>query len=219
MIAARRDFPDRQSLASALAADMAQNLRSAVEDKGRALLAVSGGNTPKLFFASLSRERLDWPRITVTLVDERCVPDSDERSNARLVKSHLLVGDARFATFVPLYKNEKAASKLGAFDAVTLGMGTDGHTASFFPGGDHLAAALDPDAKDIIVSMKAASAGEPRLTFTLPQLLKARHIALHIEGDDKARALAKAMEPGAVNAMPIRAVLNAPNPLVIYWSP
>jgi 6-phosphogluconolactonase len=218
MIAARRDFPDRQSLASALAADMAQHLRSAVEARGRALLAVSGGNTPKLFFDSLSRERLDWPRITLTLVDERCVPDSDERSNARLVKSHLLVGNAASATFVPLYKNERAAASLGAFDAVTLGMGTDGHTASFFPGGDHLAAALDPRAKGI-VTMKAASAGEPRLTFTLPELLKAKHIVLHIEGDDKARALAKAMEPGAVEAMPVRAVLNAPNPLVIYWSP
>src|SRR5205823_2342097 len=130
MIAARRDFADRQAVASALAQDISQRIDKAVSSKGHALIAVSGGTTPKLFFDRLSSESADWPRVTVTLVDERCVPDDNERSNARLVKTHLLVNSAVAAKFVPLFNNEAAAAKLGRFDAVVLGMGTDGHTAS-----------------------------------------------------------------------------------------
>src|SRR5205823_6529299 len=167
MIGARRDFADRQAVASALAQDISQRLDKAVSNNGSALIAVSGGTTPRLFFNGLSRKSVAWPRVTVTLVDERCVPGDNERSNARLVKTHLLVNSAAAAKFVPLFNNEAAAAKLGRFDAVVLGMGTDGHTASFFPGGDRLAEALDRSGAARIVAMRTPAAGEPRLTFTL----------------------------------------------------
>src|SRR5439155_23549333 len=99
------------------------------------------------------------------------------------------------------------------------GMGTDGHTASFFPGGDHLAEALDRNAAARIVAMHAPAASEPRLTFTLRALLDAEFIALYIEGEEKAQVLADALQPGPVEAMPIRAFLTAPEPITVYWSP
>jgi 6-phosphogluconolactonase len=219
MMAARRDFADRQILASALARDVAQRLDAALRDSGGALIAVSGGTTPKVFLERLSREPIDWSRVTVTLVDERCVPEESERSNARLVKTHLLANAAVAAAFVPLFKNESAAANLGRFDVVVLGMGTDGHTASFFPRGDRLADALDVNRKGRIIAIEAPGAGEPRLTFSLPALLDAGFIALHIEGKEKAQALVEALEPGPVEDMPVRAVLRAAAPIIVYWSP
>ena len=219
MMAARRDFADRQILASALARDVAQRLDAALRDSGGALIAVSGGTTPKVFFERLSREPIDWSRVTVTLVDERCVPEESERSNARLVKTHLLANAAVAAAFVPLFKNESAAANLGRFDVVVLGLGTDGHTASFFPRGDRLADALDVNRQGRIIAIEAPGAGEPRLTFSLPALLDAGFIALHIEGKEKAQVLVEALEPGPVEDMPVRAVLRAAAPIIVYWSP
>ncbi len=170
-------------------------------------------------FDHLSRQDLAWDKVTVTLVDERQVPVTSDRSNARLVAQHLLKNEAARARFVPLFENLAAAAKLPAFDAVVLGMGDDGHTASFFPGGDNLAKALDPTMQDRIIAMQAPDAGEPRLTFTLKVLLESPYIALHIEGDDKMKVLEKALKPGPVAEMPIRAVLQATHPVTLYWAP
>ena len=112
-----------------------------------------------------------------------------------------------------------AAAELPTFDAVVLGMGDDGHTASFFPDGDNLAKALDPATTERIVTMQAPDAGEPRLTFTLKALLASPFIALHIEGDDKMKVLEKAETPGPVADMPMRAVLEAAQPVTLYWAP
>ena len=106
------------------------------------------------------------------------------------------------------------------FDALVLGMGHDGHTASFFPGGDHLAAALDPAGTKRVLPMRAPDAGEPRVTLTLPAILAARHRYLHIEGTDKREVLRQAVaDEGDGNAYPIRSVLApAASPLHIYWT-
>ena len=112
MIAARRIRTDRQALAETLAEDLAHILRRRVIANGSALIAVSGGNTPKLMFDHLSRQVLAWDKVTVTLVDERQVPISSDRSNARLVSQHLLKNNAASANFVPLFDNVAAASNL-----------------------------------------------------------------------------------------------------------
>ena len=91
MIEAERIFHAREALAESLAHDVAEELMRAIEAKGKATLAVSGGTTPKTFFAKLSQIDLPWHRVTVTLVDERQVPETSERSNARLVRETLLV--------------------------------------------------------------------------------------------------------------------------------
>lgn len=219
MIGKRKLRTDRQALAETLAEDLAHILRRRIAADSTALIAVSGGNTPKLMFDHLSRQVLAWDKVTITLVDERQVPVTSDRSNARLVSEHLLKNNAASAHFVPLFQNVAAASNLPVFDAVVLGMGDDGHTASFFPNGDNLAKALDPAAQDRIVTMQAPDAGEPRLTFTLKALLASPFLALHIEGDDKMKVLEKALTPGPVAEMPIRAVLEATHPVTLYWAP
>jgi 6-phosphogluconolactonase len=67
--------------------------------------------------------------------------------------------------------------------------------------------------------MSAPAAGEPRLTFTLPTLLDASSLCLHIEGQEKRDALNKALGEGPVEAMPIRAILRSKKPLTLYWCP
>ena len=218
LIEAERIFDAREALAETLARDVADELERAIEAKGRATLAVSGGTTPKLFFEKLSVIDIPWSRVSVTLVDERQVPESSERSNARLVRQHLLQNKAAAARFVPLVDNPDAEN-IPAFDVAVLGMGNDGHTASFFPGGDTLAEAIDAETRKRLIAITAPGAGEPRLTFTLPVLAQAGRLALHIEGAEKKQVLKQALAEGPQEDMPVRAVLRGPAPVTLYWCP
>jgi 6-phosphogluconolactonase len=217
-------FPTREELADALAGHVAAVLRQHLNHEERAVLALSGGTTPARFLDLLSRKPLDWARVAVTLVDERWVDENSPRSNAALVRANLLHGAAATARFLPLYNGaatpEEGAKALNLPLPLTvgvLGMGEDGHTASFFPQGDHLAEALDPKGKAIALPMRAPDAQEPRITLTLPVLLGADYLALHIEGDTKRLVLEKALVQGA--SLPISAVLAARPGMDIYWSP
>ncbi|WP_430391907.1 6-phosphogluconolactonase [Dyella sp. 20L07] len=226
-------FTDCQALAAALAERVAERLREGIAERGTALLAVSGGSTPRHFFERLSRESLDWAKVQITLVDERWVPESNERSNAGMVKAMLLQHAASVAQFVPLYADAPTPeaglavvrARMGAlalpFDAVVLGMGNDGHTASFFPGGDRLPEALDANNPARVLPMRAAGAGEPRITFTLSALLDTRALFLHVEGETKRQLLADArLGLGEAANFPIRAVLTQQRvPVAVYWCP
>lgn len=226
-------FTDCHAQAAALAERVAKRLRMSLNQRGHALLAVSGGSTPKDFFAQLSKETLDWANVKITLVDERWVPDTDERSNAKLVKTVLLQNEAAAATFVPLYSDAPTPEEgLAAtsrrieelalpFDAVVLGMGDDGHTASFFPGGDHLAEALDLDGKSRVLPMHAPDAGEPRITLTLPTLLETESLFLLVTGNKKRDVLADArLGLDAARDYPVRSVLTQLRvPVAVYWCP
>lgn len=225
-------FADGNALAEALATSVAAHLQAACDARGKAVLAVSGGTTPARFFKALSVKDLPWSKITVTLVDERFVPPSNDRSNQKLVTELLLQNAAAKANFVGLYHasaDADAAVQLAAtaiaalgqpFDVTILGMGGDGHTASFFPGGDHLADAISMQQPALVLSMQAEGAGEPRLTLTLPVIVHSRFVVLHIEGDGKKAVLDKALGDGATTDMPIRAVLrHTPINLEIFWAP
>lgn len=227
----RRSFAGKDELALALADAVATDLKAAVSARGAGTLAVSGGSTPSRFFAELGRRiDVEWSRVTITLVDERWVDEGSERSNARLVREKLLSGVAAAARFVPLYQGGEvptaasvaqasaAIAALGSLDAVVLGMGSDGHTASFFPGGDTLDQALT--AGGPVVDIRAPGAGEPRVTLTLARILAAQSLYLHIEGDEKLRVLDAALSPGAASDMPVRAVLHQDRkPVTIFWCP
>lgn len=228
----RHTFEDRKELAETLAGRVAAQLQAAIGRRGRATMAVSGGTTPKLFFKALSAEEIAWDQVTVTLVDERFVPETSERSNQRLVVGYLLQKKAARARFVPLY-NGAASPELAAdhasgvlaqlprpFDVVALGMGTDGHTASFFPEGDRLAEAISGNADRPVLSMNAPAAAEPRLTLTLPWIVEAELLVLHIESEEKRKVLEQAEGDGPAEEMPIRSVLRgAETPVELYWAP
>ncbi len=218
MISQRHNFENREALAKALADRVARGLSRAISRQGSAVLALSGGITPALFFQHLSNENISWEKVTVTLVDERQVDEHSPRSNAKLVKQNLLQNQAKAAKFVALFQNASVAEKL-TLDVVVLGMGEDAHTASFFPGGDKLADALDMDSKTKISTMQAPAAGEPRLTFTLPALMQAKVLCLHLEGQKKHEVIETAIVGTDVMTMPIRAVLQADTPLEIFWCP
>jgi 6-phosphogluconolactonase len=224
------EFATPEALANTFAGRIAGVLAGAVKARGQALLAVSGGTTPVHLFKALSETGIDWRRVTVTLVDERFVPPASPRSNEGLVRRDLLQGEAASARFAGLYHEaatvEEAAKKAGTalsslsypFDFVVLGMGPDGHTASFFPDDPDLARPLDLSGTRTILPVHAPSAGEPRLTFSLPKLIEARNLALHIEGKDKKRTLEDALGDGP--RLPIRAVFDAATqPVDIYWAP
>ena len=216
---ALRTFADGAALAPAFADWTADILRAAIAARGMALLVVSGGSTPKRYFQELSTRPLDWSRVAVTLADERRVPDDSPRSNAKLVRETLLVGEAAKASFAPLADSrlspdqELAAASArvarlpSPADLVVLGMGDDGHTASWFPLSKGLEEAIDPAARALVAPIAAPDGLEPRLTLTGRVILRARHLALQIEGPAKAATFAQALKPGLVEDMPIRAVL------------
>ncbi len=226
-------FTDCHALADALAERIADRLREGIAERGHALLAVSGGSTPRHFFERLSRQAVEWAKVQVTLVDERWVPETSERSNAGMVKALLLQHAASVAQFVPLYADAptpeaglvtlraRMATLQLPFDAVVLGMGNDGHTASFFPDGDRLPEALDATSGVRVLPMRAPGAGEPRITFTLSALLQTRALYLHIEGETKRQLLADArLGLGEAARFPVRAVLTQERvPVAVYWCP
>ena len=225
----RHDFVSRDALAEALAAAVAGQLRDAIGLKGEATLAVSGGSTPAPFFEALSRIELDWDKVAGTLIDERFVDESSPRSNAALVRSKLMRNEAGKARFLPLYRpnvtQEEAAKEASVaiarldlpLDVAVLGMGDDGHTASFFPDAAELETLLGPATAEVVSPVHADSAGEPRLTMTLPPIASARFIALHIVGADKQTTLERALAKGS--RLPIRRVIDAAQtPVEIFWA-
>jgi len=163
---------------------------------------------------------LDWTRVAITLADERRVADDSPRSNARLVREKLLRNRAEAASFTPLADirlpadQELAAASAriarlpSPADVVILGMGDDGHTASWFPAAEGLAEAMDPGARQLVAPIVAPDAPEPRLTLTGRVILRAKAIALEIQGEAKLATFANALEPGPEEAMPIRAVMR-----------
>jgi len=228
----RVDSKNREELATRLAEAVIADLRRGISERDIAVLAVSGGSTPVLFFQKLAlQDDIDWTKVIITLVDERWVDETSGRSNARLVRQNLLTGPAALAHFVPLFvggtdpdpkniarSNDFQQQIPHPYNAVVLGMGNDGHTASFFPGADALDQALT--SHEFVLAIRAPGAGEPRATLTLPRLLETHSLYLHIEGAQKYQTLARAMENGPISDMPVRAVLRQNEKLLnIYWCP
>lgn len=217
----------RQQLAEQLAEAVFQALQEDLNHQERALLVVSGGSTPVPFFKALAAKRLPWNRIDITLADERWVREESSDSNAKLVREHLLQGEAKAAQFIPLTCDtatpeegvEEITKRMDSLawpaSVVILGMGGDGHTASLFPDSRELDLALATD--ELLVAVRTPSQPQPRITFSADRLHQARRHFLHITGDDKRAVLAKALNGDDVRQLPIRVFLTCP--LAIYWAP
>lgn len=218
------EHADRDMLALGLAGRLASGLRQALEQKDHVLFVVPGGTTPGPIYDTLSAVDLNWSRVRVLLSDERWVPEDHPRSNTALVRERLLTGPAAKAKMVPLYLD--GASPSDAIQRLTLaiepelpidvcllGMGSDMHTASLFPGAPGLDAALGPDAPVLSVQ-EPAGQPETRISLAARVLRDASSLYLVITGDDKKTAVERAEGLSPQDA-PVSALLDRAE---VHWS-
>lgn len=231
---------------------IAQQLQTAIAQRGRATLALSGGRSPIALFEHLRQQDIDWARVQITLVDERCVPEDHPDSNALLVRNHLLQGAAAQARFTgwldlpwPLALDagaecvahgadrsnnghlagpalaERASQRLRALgpaiDVLLLGMGEDGHTASWFPDSPGLHEALH--GMQPVVFTQPRTAAHPRLTLSRAWVLAARHRHLALTGAAKLVVYQRALQAPSPE-FPVSFVLErAAGPIDVWMAP
>jgi 6-phosphogluconolactonase len=203
-------FSDESAAARACAWDLRATIRIAVERRGAAYIALAGGSTPKRMFRALlgpDFSGIPWSRVHLFWSDERPVAPDSDRSNFRLAwegfiaeagvpetNIHRIRGEAEdIEAEAARYGSEIRATVpaghdgVPAFDWIMLGVGTDGHTASLFPG-------REPDESDGRITATGLSPDdERRVTFTFRLLNGARRVALLAVGDGKARPIAQAI--------------------------
>lgn len=212
------DCPDRQSWANKAADKIAELLDRSVAERGVASMLVAGGTTPQPIFKRLSEMHLDWPKVHVGLTDERWVRPNHPESNEHLVRNSLLRNQAKSARFHPLYRDTPRPSAavpdaeraIGAipspYDVVLLGMGTDGHFASLFPGLPETKAGLDLHNPTLCVAVDKQQNGYARLSLTISALLHAQLILVAISGRPKRTVALQAL--AGANDTPIATLLS-----------
>jgi 6-phosphogluconolactonase len=208
-------FSTVQALGQAAAEFVVRLAAQAVAERGRFMVALSGGSVPKLMAPALVaeplRSQVNWPAWHVFWADERCVPLDNPDSNYRGAREYLLdqagipseqiytldawldpnaAATAYQATLAQVFR--PAAGQLPGFDLILLGMGEDGHTASLFPNHPLLAETRRWVAP-IFDSPKPPPA---RITLTLPIINDARHVAFIAAGAGKANVLAQILSSG-----------------------
>ncbi len=197
-------------LFEAAAAEFAVQAFQAVQARGRFTVALSGGSTPKALYSLLaSKPDIPWDKIYFFWGDERHVPPDHPESNYRMTSEALLSKvPVRRENIFRIHAEEKDApaaalqyeqalqdfshlspGQFPRFDLVLLGIGTDGHTASLFPG----TAALN-ETKRLVVANWVPKFSAHRLTFTFPVLNAAAYVIFLASGPDKAAILHQVLE-------------------------
>jgi len=221
------EFATREALMQATAQRIGDAFNKALSLRGTASAALSGGGTPEPAYRALAALPLDWPKITLALVDERFVPPSDPASNESMITTALAPAFAKGAQFKPMFFEaetvERAADYADVlyenlrFDIALMGMGADGHTASWFPGAAD--AALDPNATRAVIAVHAANAQgrAERLTLTRTALSRAKALLLVITGAEKLARLEQALNHGDA---PVAALFKpGMPPIEVLWAP
>lgn len=225
-------FETRDEMVASLAAAILARLSQACGKGRRASWAVSGGSTPAPLFNVIQKQSLAWDKVDVALVDERWVPLDHPRSNEAFVSANLIGGMAAAATLVGMKTDHAAPQEAtGAvnarygricqpFDSILLGLGTDGHTASLFPGAKGLGAAFELMAQTCvaIAAVPSEVTGEEteRMSLSARAIAESSHVALMITGIEKKQVLEGALQ--ANTDLPI-ARLHKVKPFDVYWAP
>jgi len=208
---------DAAELATLGAELLARAIDDAVRTRGRARVALSGGTTPGPMLKELAGLALPWDRVEWFQVDERAVPPDHERSNFRgIVQALGEVGRAGTLFRMEAERGDRAAAAAayGAqlrrsfgvaraveLDAMVLGVGDDGHTASLFPGTE--AVAIEDR---LVAAVDAPDGLEPRLTLTAPIIREARLALVLVRGAGKREAVRAARAGGDLDAVPARVI-------------
>jgi 6-phosphogluconolactonase len=213
-------FPDKPTLVQRALTLVLEKLQLAIADRGRATIALAGGSTPKPLYEGIASQNLPWDKIHVFWGDERYVPPDHPDSNEGMARRAWLdrvalppgnihamsTNESDPAIAAQRYDQELrsvfqvAAEEIPSFDVILLGMGDDGHTASLFP----YTAALKVSDRLVTVGNKN---GQPRLTFTVPLINRARNVLFLVAGADKQEALQQIFSSDAdAMAFPARLV-------------
>lgn len=203
-------MPDAPALAREAAGRLLAQARAAVESRGRFSVALSGGSTPVGTYRLLAEEpycsQIPWDGVHLFWGDERCVPPDEHGSNYRLAwqalisrvplppdNVHRIQGELAPEEAARAYRREMEdffCGPLPRFDLVLLGLGSDGHTASLFPGSEALDARTE-----MAVAAEAEYEGRPaqRVTLTLPAINAARQALFLVTGPAKAEIVAQVL--------------------------
>ena len=222
--------PSAEDVAREASARLAKTIGQAIKQRGKATIALSGGDTPKQTYARLAEEDVDWSVVEVFFVDERAVPPSDDRSNfkhakeclfdpAKIPEAHvhrMRADDADLehaaTEYEQILRTRVAVGQGGvpSFDVMVLGVGDDGHTASLFPGMPTVEIA------DKYVVAVGKTDREPRLTVTAPVIEQARAVFVLAVGAKKTNALERVWAvSGSLRDTPARVIRNARGS--IHW--
>jgi 6-phosphogluconolactonase len=189
------------------ASKIADHLSRAIAERDAASLIVSGGSSPLAIFKALTAMKIDWTKVTISLVDDRDVPADHTDSNELLLQTHLLKGEIASTNFISLARDpDKVAMIARPFDVMLLGMGTDGHFASLFPDmiSDEAAFGLGAAPTILRTGIKGSPA-HPRVTMNLAMILQSSHIYLLVNGAAKTAVFADAQHN---HNLPIAALLQ-----------
>jgi 6-phosphogluconolactonase len=197
-------FKDLESLSESARQSFVQIANEAITQRGRFLVALSGGNTPMKLYEKLATEKLDWSKVYFFWGDERCVPADDDgnsygqakkvlfdkisATNIQRVESELEPAQAATAYAHTLKSFSEAPLDWPRFDLVLLGMGDDGHTASLFPGSP---VEVDSPTMPVVANYQGRPAN--RVTITQNVFNDARNIFFLAGGAGKAETLKKVL--------------------------
>ncbi|MBD2576269.1 6-phosphogluconolactonase [Oscillatoria sp. FACHB-1406] len=219
---------DKSALIARSLALTVEKIMEATRDRGQCTIALSGGSTPKPLYEAIAAQSLPWDKIHVFWGDERYVPPTDPDSNEGMARGAWLdrvalppenihpmptgasdpaadaeTHDAQLRDFF-----KSSAGEFPEFDIILLGMGDDGHTASLFPHTEAL------DVRDRLITVGNKD-GQPRLTFTVPLINRARCVIFVVAGTSKQPALEQIFaETADERAYPSRQIQPAGE---LYW--
>ncbi|MEH3105379.1 MAG: 6-phosphogluconolactonase [Sphingomonas phyllosphaerae] len=226
------EYDDAAELADAVAGDIQFVIESAIDARGSAVIALSGGKTPLPAYEKLAKAKLDWKRVTIIPGDERIVPLGDALSNVTALGKIFIPRGARVMPIVPKATDDYKAAGRSAdalmqdlhwpLDLCLLGVGGDGHTASIFPGPDYDEALNGPKERRAIGVMPdplPPEAPVARVTLTRQGIVTARALMIAVTGDAKRKVIEDAIKEGAGSPYPIGRVLaDAELPVDIHWA-